>query len=92
MPQVAREEREQALPVPLRRGLVIDALALWEGEAVLRARVPLDAVLHAGGTENAPEFIDLLLRRPAVDLGAGEVELALDARRSEMCGVGLVAD
>src|SRR5689334_2933511 len=45
--QVALEQREQPLPMPLRRGLVVDALPQREREPVLRAHVPLEPVVHA---------------------------------------------
>ena len=69
--QRAPEQAEQALPVPFRRRLVVDASAQREHKAVLHPRIPLDAVRRAGG-HHYRQVTDA-----EATLGVGDVELEL---------------
>src|SRR6516165_4986285 len=72
--EVALAEREQPLPMPLRRVAGIDR-ALGEGKTVMRAGIDLDLV--PGALHAFAHLVDDLLRRIDVGLGAGEIELGL---------------
>src|SRR3954454_11382964 len=69
-------ERDEALPVPFRRRLVV-APALRKGEAVMDARIELDLAGHAGFFEQPAKLLHHRQRREVIVLGAGDVELAL---------------
>src|SRR5205085_1682026 len=84
-------ERDQALPVPLGRRLVVD-LALREGEAMVDARIHLELTGAAGFLEQAAQLLDHRQRRQLVMLRAGDVEFTLALAERQMRALDRVAD
>src|SRR5256885_1508242 len=89
--QAAAIERDQALPVPLGRRLVVD-LALRKGEAVMDARIELELAPAAGALEQAAQLRHHRQGCQLVVLRAGDVELALAFAKRQMRALHRVAD
>src|SRR5262249_9498724 len=84
-------ERDEPLPMPLGRGLVV-APALREGEAVMDTGMELDLARGARLLEKPAQLLDHGQGRELVVLGAGDVELAPALAQRQMRALDGVAD
>src|SRR6185437_10361355 len=81
--EAAAIERDEALPVALGARLVVD-LALRESEAVMEPEIDFELALGPGVLEQSAQLAHHRPRRQIVDLGAGDISLALDLGEIEM--------
>ena len=82
-PQIVREQAEQAFPMPFSIGLAVGRPPR-EGEAVVRTLVEFDLSIHACVVHRLAERLQLGHRRVVVELGPGDLDLALGLARGDV--------